>query len=223
MAYDKVVDSSALNTNLTSVANTIRTKGGTTGKLVFPDGFNNAINSIATQKPEQEKTVPITENGDVEILPDVGKVLSKVLAQVNVKGSGDEITFTPATTGRIDFTIDFSRNTCTVLLIRCKSMYDDPDVNQNVLSVAQIYQESNGKAKQYHMSAYDTNGNRYFDVDEGFSTFHNLTQSSESYYGAPIFCDTTEDNLSVYVASDGKRGLRVGETYKLYYFNNEVT
>ena len=48
MAYDKVVDSSVLNANLTSVANAIRTKGGATGNLVFPTGFVDAISAIQT-------------------------------------------------------------------------------------------------------------------------------------------------------------------------------
>ena len=38
MAYDKVIDSSALDANLASIAEAIRTKGGTTDQLVFPAG-----------------------------------------------------------------------------------------------------------------------------------------------------------------------------------------
>ena len=40
-----------------------------------------------TGKPEQEKTVEITENGTVEIVPDEGYALSKVTANTNVQGS----------------------------------------------------------------------------------------------------------------------------------------
>ena len=46
MAYDKVIDSSALDANLASIAEAIRTKGGTTDQLVFPDGFISAIEAI---------------------------------------------------------------------------------------------------------------------------------------------------------------------------------
>lgn len=35
------------DTELTSIANTIRTKGGTNGNLTFPNGFNSAINNIS--------------------------------------------------------------------------------------------------------------------------------------------------------------------------------
>ena len=46
MAADKLVDSTQLDTDLTSVANAIRTKGGTSGSLAFPAGFAAAIASI---------------------------------------------------------------------------------------------------------------------------------------------------------------------------------
>ena len=46
MAVDKVVDSTQLDTDLTSVANAIRTKGGTSTQLVFPADFVQAIADI---------------------------------------------------------------------------------------------------------------------------------------------------------------------------------
>ena len=48
MAVDKLVDSSQLNSDLTSVANAIRTKGGTSASLAFPSGFVAAIGDIPT-------------------------------------------------------------------------------------------------------------------------------------------------------------------------------
>lgn len=48
MAVDKAVDSAALESDLTSVANAIRAKGGTTGKLSFPDGYVSAVNAISS-------------------------------------------------------------------------------------------------------------------------------------------------------------------------------
>lgn len=47
MSVDKLVDSTQLDTDLTSVANAIRTKGGTSGQLAFPDGFVSAIQAIS--------------------------------------------------------------------------------------------------------------------------------------------------------------------------------
>ena len=46
MAYDKMVDSAALETDLASVANAIRAKAGTSDSLVFPDGFVSAVEGI---------------------------------------------------------------------------------------------------------------------------------------------------------------------------------
>ena len=47
MATYKIVDADKLDADLTSVANTIRGKSGTTGEMSFPDGFKDAVNSIA--------------------------------------------------------------------------------------------------------------------------------------------------------------------------------
>lgn len=48
MAIDKAVDSTQLNADLTSVANAIRTKGGTSASLTFPQGFVDAVGAIQT-------------------------------------------------------------------------------------------------------------------------------------------------------------------------------
>ena len=48
MAVDKLVDSTALDAGLTSVANAIRSKGGTSASLSFPQGFVDAIDDIET-------------------------------------------------------------------------------------------------------------------------------------------------------------------------------
>lgn len=48
MALDKLVDSSQLDTDLTAVANAIRTKGDTSAALAFPTGFVDAVEAIET-------------------------------------------------------------------------------------------------------------------------------------------------------------------------------
>lgn len=48
MSLDKLVDSTQLDSDLTSVANAIRTKGGTSAQLAFPAGFVSAIGDIPT-------------------------------------------------------------------------------------------------------------------------------------------------------------------------------
>ena len=59
MAVDKLVDSYRLDTDLTSVANAIRTKGGTSASLAFPSGFVTAIGNI----PTGGGTLPLTQFG----------------------------------------------------------------------------------------------------------------------------------------------------------------
>lgn len=46
MAADKLVDSTQLDADLTTVANAIRTKGGTSADLAFPAGFVSAVQAI---------------------------------------------------------------------------------------------------------------------------------------------------------------------------------
>lgn len=48
MGADKLVDSTELNSDLTSVADAIRSQGGTSASLVFPSGFVSAIEEIST-------------------------------------------------------------------------------------------------------------------------------------------------------------------------------
>lgn len=48
MAVDKLVDSVQLNADLTSVANAIRAKGGTSADLAFPSGFISAVDAITS-------------------------------------------------------------------------------------------------------------------------------------------------------------------------------
>jgi len=64
MSVDKLVDSSQLDSDLTSVANAIRTKGGTSSQMSFPSGFVSAIENIHTgSTPTGTKEISITENG----------------------------------------------------------------------------------------------------------------------------------------------------------------
>ena len=55
----------------------------TEGVQALKDGYGQG------GKPEQEKTVEITENGTTDVLPDTGYALSKVTVNTNVAGSGD--------------------------------------------------------------------------------------------------------------------------------------
>lgn len=64
MAVDKLVDSTQLDSDLTSVANAIRTKGGTSAQMAFPAGFVSAVQNIPTGiTPTGTKQISITQNG----------------------------------------------------------------------------------------------------------------------------------------------------------------
>lgn len=60
MANYKYVDADQLDEDLASVADRIRSKGGTTSPLAFPDGFNTAIDAISTGVTVQVKTGTVT-------------------------------------------------------------------------------------------------------------------------------------------------------------------
>jgi len=87
MAVDKLVDSTQLDAGLTSVANAIRTKGGTSADLAFPAGFVSAVNAIPTGgSPTGTKQISITENGTTTY--DVTNYASAEIT-VNVSSGGE--------------------------------------------------------------------------------------------------------------------------------------
>lgn len=71
MAVDKLVDSTQLDTDLTAVADAIRTKGGTSAQLTFPGGFVDAIDAIETGGggwTAEGIAAGIEPNGDVVVV-----------------------------------------------------------------------------------------------------------------------------------------------------------
>ena len=86
-------------TDLTSVANAIRTKGGTSAGLSFPDGFVTAIGNIPTGTQPTLITKNISENGTYNASSDSADGYSSVT--VYVSGGNSNIitgTFTAAST-----------------------------------------------------------------------------------------------------------------------------
>lgn len=69
MAVDKLVDSTQLDSDLTSVANAIRTKGGTSASLAFPADFISAINAISGGGSTAESGSFIATTGDSLTIP----------------------------------------------------------------------------------------------------------------------------------------------------------
>lgn len=91
MALDKLVDSTQLDNNLTSVANAIRAKSGGTGQLAFPAGFVSEIGNISGGgiTPTGTKEITISKNGT--ITEDVTNYASAAIT-VNVPSQAAEFT-----------------------------------------------------------------------------------------------------------------------------------
>ena len=87
MAVDKLVDSIQLNADLTSVANAIRAKGGTSASLAFPAGFVSAIGDIPTGGGVTVSPFSVTANGTYTAPS--GEAYSPVT--VNVSGGGGSV------------------------------------------------------------------------------------------------------------------------------------
>lgn len=62
MANYKLVDADQLDADMTAVAESIRTKGGTTEQLPWPDGFKAAVEAISTGVNVQKKSGRFTTN-----------------------------------------------------------------------------------------------------------------------------------------------------------------
>lgn len=88
MAVDKLVDSTQLNTDLTSIANAIRTKGGTSAQLAFPSGFVTAIGNIPTGGGE---SIVITDEANATGTTAVvtGDEISLITKTITLNGTYD--------------------------------------------------------------------------------------------------------------------------------------
>ena len=94
--------------DLVSVADAIRTKGGTSAQLVFPGGFVDAIGDIPTGQQPVLVTKTITENGTYTASSDNADGYSSVT--VNLQDvSYESGTFTCPSTGT-SYTLNFSNS-----------------------------------------------------------------------------------------------------------------
>ena len=71
MALDKAIDSAKLDANLTTIADAIRAKGGTSDALMFPSGFVSAVQAIYAGGG----TMPSTSSKDVNFYDYDGTLL----------------------------------------------------------------------------------------------------------------------------------------------------
>lgn len=112
MAVDKLVDSTQLNADLTSVADAIRAKGGTSASLAFPAGFVDAIGDIETGGGVTVSPLSVTANGTYTAPS--GEAYSPVTVNVSGGGGTSNVvtgTFTGTTTGAaMDVPLNYSGN-----------------------------------------------------------------------------------------------------------------
>ena len=69
MATYKVVDADALDADITSVADAIRGKTGTSDSLVFPDGLIEAVESVCTADSVVDKSITAYSSSSVTTIP----------------------------------------------------------------------------------------------------------------------------------------------------------
>lgn len=84
MANYKLVDADQLDADMTAVAESIRTKGGTTEQLPWPDGFKAAVEAIPTGAQKSAGTFNTNSLGTATVncgfKPDAVYITSRILA-----------------------------------------------------------------------------------------------------------------------------------------------
>lgn len=113
MAVDKLVDSTQLNADLTSVANAIRTKGGTSASLAFPAEFVSAIAAI----------------------PSGGSSPPRLIDSA-------EVTLASTATSSNKLSVNLTAATNCVVLVFVDEMPSPPTSNYTALCWCQIYTEN---------------------------------------------------------------------------------
>lgn len=91
MAIDKAVDSAQLNADLTAVADAIRTKGGTSDALAFPDGFVEAVGAIQAGGGDNETLIALV-NGTLTdfVAPEgAGEIRAKLFSGATALKTAD--------------------------------------------------------------------------------------------------------------------------------------
>lgn len=146
MSVDKLVDSTQLDSDLTSVANAIRTKGGTSASLAFPAGFVQAIGNIPTggggititSKTVQIKNgrssstsvIRVTFNTSSEKLGIIGGNISAGStttinnAAVITDNNGEYFEFHVSYNIGSTFQVTYNETPCTVVTIGSSSQWD---------------------------------------------------------------------------------------------------
>lgn len=143
---DYIVDSA----DLTSVANAIRTKGGTSAQLAFPAGFVSAVQAIPTSGTPTLISKSITENGTYNASSDNADGYSSVT--VNVAGGGSGMAISNPPFKMVSGTITLSAAAYTMKILVDPAIIN---VNQYQLSFCHIIMPDEYWDDYEHNSTYD--------------------------------------------------------------------
>lgn len=157
MSVDKLVDSTQLDSDLTSVANAIRTKGGTSASLTFPTDFITAINAISGGGGSTLIAKSITANGTYNATDDSADGYSQVTVNVPTGGLTFETgTYEPSadTPGeKILFTNSHSEAPAFVMMVDATGTADTTS-NTNMQFVWYDYYKLYGVGMPWSSSAF---------------------------------------------------------------------
>lgn len=165
------------DTELTSIANAIRTKGGTSTSLVYPSGFISAINAIPTGSSIDVEALTITQNGTYTA--PTGKAYSPIT--VSVQG-GVLVTEATLANGGIIKSITASPVISGTLSITSNGTFD-------VASYASAFVSVAGSAPNLSsLTVTPTESQQAFTPAAGFDGYNSVTVNSISsnYVGTGV-------------------------------------
>lgn len=156
MSADKLVDSTQLDTDLASVASAIRTKGGTSAQLAFPNGFISAIESISGGGTASLISKNITANGTYSAEDDNADGYSDVTVNVQSGLAFETGTWTPSadTAGEaISFSGTHTKAPAYIMMVDATGT-SNTVTNTNMMFVWYDYYQLFGTGVPWSSSAY---------------------------------------------------------------------